>query len=47
MKQRPEETIDAALRDGFELIRQRQADSMRAANRAAGVHWTWLAFALP
>ena len=41
------DTIDAALRTGFELIRERQAASMQAANRAAGVRWTWLAFALP
>jgi len=44
---RPEETIDLALREGFELIRRRQADSIQAANRAADVHWTWLAFGLP
>jgi SAM-dependent methyltransferase len=44
---RPGVIIDAALRIGFELIRERQAESMQAANRAAGVHWTWLAFSLP
>lgn len=44
---RPEETIDAALRTGFQLIRQRHGESMQSANRGAGVHWTWLAFSLP
>ena len=44
---RPECTIDAASSQGFALIRSRRADSVQAGNRAAGVHWTWLAFALP
>lgn len=43
----PEDTIAAALRTGLELIRERQAESMQASNRAAGVRWTWLAFRLP
>jgi SAM-dependent methyltransferase len=44
---RAEDTIDMALRAGFELIRQRRAESLQPANRAAGVHWTWLTFAMP
>jgi 2-polyprenyl-3-methyl-5-hydroxy-6-metoxy-1,4-benzoquinol methylase len=43
---RPADAIDAALRVGFELIRERQAESAQAANRAMGVHWTWLVFGL-
>ena len=41
---RVEDTIAAALQAGFELVRKRDADSIQPANRAAGVHWTWLAF---
>lgn len=44
---RPEDTIDAAVDAGFELIRQREADSVQSTNRAAGVRWTWLVFGLP
>ncbi|HZB92024.1 MAG TPA: class I SAM-dependent methyltransferase [Stellaceae bacterium] len=44
---RPKDTIRAARHAGFELIRERQAPSLQAANRAAGVRWTWLAFGLP
>jgi SAM-dependent methyltransferase len=40
----PEDTIEAALQAGFSLLRRRQKDSIQAGNRAAGVHWTWLAF---
>jgi SAM-dependent methyltransferase len=43
---RPEDTINAAIRTGFELIRERQAESVQAANRAAGVRWTWLVLGL-
>ena len=43
---RPDNTINAAMRTGFELIRERQAESMQAANRAAGVRWTWLVLGL-
>jgi len=44
---RAEDTIDAALRTGFKLIRERRADSIQDANRTSGVHWTWLAFGMP
>ena len=44
---RPEDTIAAALEAGFRLVRQCSAESMQAANRAAEVHWTWLAFGAP
>ena len=40
----PEETIRAALHLGFQLIRERHTQSVQAANRAAGVQWTWLVF---
>lgn len=40
---RPRDTIEAARAAGFTLLRQRPADSIQEANRAAGVHWTWLA----
>jgi SAM-dependent methyltransferase len=43
---RPQDTIAAALRTGFELIRERRAESMQSVNRKAGVHWTWLVFRL-
>jgi SAM-dependent methyltransferase len=43
---RPQDTIAAALRTGFELMRERRAESMQAVNRKAGVHWTWLVFRL-
>ena len=36
-------TIRNAQDAGFELIRERQAESWQDANRAAGVYWTWLA----
>lgn len=42
----PEDTIDAAGLVGFELVARRHAESLQAANRAAGVRWTWLAFVL-
>lgn len=44
---RPADTIEEARQAGFALIRERQAPSMQAANRAAGVGWTWLALGLP
>ena len=37
------DTIRTARDAGFELIRERQAESWQDANRAAGVYWTWLA----
>lgn len=40
-----EDTIDGAAQAGLSLLRRRGADSVQAANRAAGVHWTWLVFA--
>lgn len=39
-----EKTIVAAERSGLSLLRQSQAESIQVENRAAGVHWTWLAF---
>lgn len=42
---RIEDTIDGATQAGLSLLRRRAADSVQAANRAAGVHWTWLVFA--
>lgn len=42
---RPEDTINNARHTGFRLIRERKAQSVRPVNRAAGVHWIWLAFA--
>jgi SAM-dependent methyltransferase len=44
---RPEDTIEAATRTGFELVRRRDAESMQAINRHSGVRWTWLALRLP
>lgn len=44
---RPEDTIKAAREIGFKLVRERRAESVQAQNRAAGVHWTWVAFSLP
>jgi SAM-dependent methyltransferase len=41
----PEETIEQAASAGLTLAARRAAASIQAANRAAGVHWTWLAFA--
>lgn len=41
---RIEDTIAAAAESGLRLVRQRVAESVQAANRAAGVHWTWLVF---
>lgn len=40
----PDETIEAAIRSGFTLLRQSQADSIQPGNQAMGVRWTWLAF---
>jgi 2-polyprenyl-3-methyl-5-hydroxy-6-metoxy-1,4-benzoquinol methylase len=39
----PGETIEAAARSGFVLLRQAEAQSIQPANRAMGVWWTWLA----
>lgn len=36
-------TIADALAAGFKLERRCEAQSLQAENRAAGVHWTWLA----
>jgi 2-polyprenyl-3-methyl-5-hydroxy-6-metoxy-1,4-benzoquinol methylase len=41
-----EDTIGAAQKTGFILIRQQPAESAQILNRRAGVHWTWLALAL-
>jgi 2-polyprenyl-3-methyl-5-hydroxy-6-metoxy-1,4-benzoquinol methylase len=40
----PQETVSLAMREGFKLLRQTEAESVQSANRLAGVHWTWLAF---
>jgi SAM-dependent methyltransferase len=44
---RVEDAIEAALCRGFKLVRKCGAESIQPANRAAGVHWTWLAFGMP
>ena len=41
---RIEDTIEGAAESGLKLVRRRAAQSVQAANRAAGVHWTWLVF---
>jgi 2-polyprenyl-3-methyl-5-hydroxy-6-metoxy-1,4-benzoquinol methylase len=41
----PQETVDAALREGFTLLRQVEAESVQPGNRRSGVRWTWLALA--
>lgn len=41
---RIEDTMEAAAESGLRLLRRRAAQSVQAANRAAGVHWTWLVF---
>jgi SAM-dependent methyltransferase len=38
----PRETIDTAIENGFEVTRQRHAESLQQENRAVGVTWTWL-----
>ena len=40
----PGEAIDLACAAGFDLIRQAEAPAVHPLSRAAGVHWTWLAF---
>jgi len=40
----PDEAIDLAHAAGFDLIRQAEAPAVHPLSRAAGVHWTWLAF---
>jgi len=40
----PDEAIDLARAAGFALIRQAEAPAVHPLSRAAGVHWTWLAF---
>ncbi len=37
------ETISAAAANGFDVVREQDAESHQEQNRAAGVHWTWLA----
>jgi SAM-dependent methyltransferase len=44
---RPEEAIELAGKAGLLLLARRAAESIQPKNRAAGVHWTWLAFAKP
>lgn len=39
-----EDTIGGFAGSGLQLLRRRAAELVQAANRAAGVHWTWLAF---
>ena len=41
----PEETVDAASKEGFTLLRRAEAQSVQPINRRNGVHWTWLALA--
>lgn len=40
----PEEVVRCAGEVGFSLLAHRDAASVQARNRAAGVTWTWLAF---
>lgn len=40
----PDEAIGLARAAGFDLIRQAEAPAVHPLSRAAGVHWTWLAF---
>jgi 2-polyprenyl-3-methyl-5-hydroxy-6-metoxy-1,4-benzoquinol methylase len=40
----PQETVGLAMREGFKLLREVEAESMQPANQLNGVHWTWLAF---
>jgi SAM-dependent methyltransferase len=42
----PDDTVTAALNEGFTLARRQRTSSVQAGNRAAGVYWTWLAFTL-
>lgn len=39
-----DDTIELARRNGFGLLARRQAESVQARNRDAGVTWTWLVF---
>lgn len=43
----PEETIAQAEAEGLSTVLRREAASIQSRNRAAGVTWTWLAFARP
>jgi SAM-dependent methyltransferase len=43
----PQETVGLAMREGFKLLRQAEAESVQSANQLADVHWTWLAFRAP
>lgn len=43
----PEETVGQAEAGGLALVLSREAASVQSRNRAAGVTWTWLAFARP
>jgi len=37
-------TVDLASANGLQMERQVRIESMQAADRAAGIYWTWLAF---
>jgi SAM-dependent methyltransferase len=37
-------TVDLASANGLRMEREVRIESMQAADRAAGIHWTWLAF---
>jgi SAM-dependent methyltransferase len=39
----PEATVALAESAGFRLLRRKGVESVQSGNRAAGVHWTWLA----
>ncbi len=39
-----EDTIHLASDNGFRLLHRENRESIQPQNRAAGVHWTWLAF---
>jgi SAM-dependent methyltransferase len=43
----PQDTIELAAAQGFELLRRAETEAVHEESRAAGVHWTWLAFAKP
>ena len=40
----PDRTVEDASAGGLRLLRRRRTESVQSENRAAGVHWTWLAF---
>ena len=37
-------TVDLASANGLQMEREVRIESMQAADRAAGIYWTWLAF---